>query len=603
MKHLGNLAVIGTGASTIYLLAHIERNAESLRAYIDSITLFEKSGIAGCGMPYSPETTDRFNMSNISSEEIPPLPETLYDWLASQDGEQLRNWRIDPDDLDESEVYPRLPLGRYLHTQFKSIITSLVEKGIPVSVKTNREIIDIAEDTARHRIILTDGVEKRLPFHSVIIATGHQWSEEDRPENGYFGSPWPIFKLLPEEGGFHDFPVGTLGASLSAFDVVSSLAHRHGTFSEKENGDLTYHPHPGTEKFRLRMHSAKGWLPHLQFDQEEPFREIYRHTDRGSVFGMLDGEGFLRISTFFNEVCRPALSRAFKKDGMPEMVGLLRDPDFGLEEFVAKMSEHHSYDDAFEGMRREMAEARESVLNHKPIHWKEVIDDLMYSLNFHAEMMPAEDHLTLKKVVMPFLMNVIAAMPLPSGKLLLALYDAGVLELVPGYVSVDEKQEEAGRASVTVTHGGKTTTAKYGIFIDCSGQKPLDLAHYPFQSLVEDGNVRRARAIFIDPDEAAKLAEDGKADLVFQNDTHKFLHTGGIEIDAAYRVVSHDDVPNDHIYDLAFPHTSGVRPYSYGLQACDATAGIVVGSWLRAIGSHSPVPGNPAAASEIYEKI
>ena len=55
--------------------------------------------------------------------------------------------------------------------------------------------------------------------------------------------------------------------------------------------------------------------------------------------------------------------------------------------------------------------SEESVLEHKPIHWKETIDDLIYTLNFHAELMPAEDHLTLKSLVMPFLMNVIAAMP------------------------------------------------------------------------------------------------------------------------------------------------------------------------------------------------
>ena len=39
--------------------------------------------------------------------------------------------------------------------------------------------------------------------------------------------------------------------------------------------------------------------------------------------------------------------------------------------------------------------------------------------------------------------------------------------------------------------------------------------------------------------------------------------------------------PNRRIYDIAFPHALGVRPYSYGLQACNHTAGMVVSTWLH----------------------
>ena len=33
---------------------------------------------------------------------------------------------------------------------------------------------------------------------------------------------------------FYNYPIGILGASLSAFDVVSSLTHRHGKFVEEK---------------------------------------------------------------------------------------------------------------------------------------------------------------------------------------------------------------------------------------------------------------------------------------------------------------------------------------------------------------------------------
>ena len=141
-------------------------------------------------------------------------------------------------------------------------------------------------------------------------------------------------------------------------------------------------------------------------------RLIYRHVDREKLLKLRDEEGFLRLETYFDAVCRPALAEAFRKDSMGEMVGKLANSQFKMADFVETMSDKHDYDNAFEGMRREMIEARRSVLEHKPIHWKEVIDDLMYTLNFHADLMPAEDHVTFRKTVMPFLMNVIAAMPL-----------------------------------------------------------------------------------------------------------------------------------------------------------------------------------------------
>lgn len=582
MKQLGNLAVIGSGATTIFFLYHLEQNAALLGKYLKSVTLFEKSGFPGCGMPYRPETTDRFNMSNISSEEIPKLPETLIDWLRSRDEEELEKWGMRKSELSESEVYARLPLGQYLHAQYRTIVARLREKDIPVEEINRCEITDIAEEhnDSRSTYLLCDAEKKRGRFDSVIIATGHQWRDEDRPEVRYFASPWPISKLLPPEGAHHDFHVGTLGASLSAFDVVSSLAHRHGTFSTINGGELHYEPHHGTENFKLFMHSVTGWLPQLQFDQVEPFREIYRHCTRAELFSLRDDEGFLRLGIFFDKICRPALAKAFQKDGLNEIAEKLANPNFRFGDFVAKMSRRHDYENAFDGMRQEMIGARDSVLNHHPVHWKEIIDDLMYCLNFHAEMMPAEDHLTLRKTVMPFLLNVIAAMPLPSAKHLLALHEAGKLELVTGHVSVDEKQEKDDRIKVAIKNGAQKTSARYGMFVDCSGQKSLELEDYPFPTLVKTGKVRRAHAQFIDTARAEKEIADQKNERVFKDGDCFFLQTGGIEIDVSYRVIDRNGVAHEHLYDLAFPHTSGIRPYSYGLQACNATASIVVNSWL-----------------------
>lgn len=592
-----DLAIIGSGASAIYLLRHLSKNLETFGGFLQSVTIFERAEITGIGMPYSPETTDIHNMSNIASEELPTLPETFVAWLQAQDDETLTHFQIERDHIDEGEVYIRIALGQYLHSQYLRITTTLREAGIDVIEITGTEISDIQDDPDSKQVTLKSQSGESYTFNKVIVATGHKWEQDDRPENGYYASPWPISKILPDDGEVFDFKIGTLGASLSAFDVISSLSHRQGTFS-REEGQLKFTPAEGTENFFLTMHSSNGWLPHLQFDQDEPFREIYRHATRDEIFGLRNDDGWLRIDTYFDKICRPALIDAFTTDSMDGLVSMLSSNSFGLSEFVSKMESLHQYNDAFLGMRREMVEAKDSVLNHKPIHWKEVIDDLMYSLNYHAELMPAEDHIRFRKEVMPFLMNVIAAMPLPSGELLLALYDAGKLDLVAGYVEIDDEVQPEGKTVASINNEGKNTEIEYSMFINCAGQKSFEIEEYPFQSLVADGTVRKARAKFADLGKTSEAKEGS----VFSENGNTYCHTGGIEIDASYRVIGENGQPNPRIHDIAFPHTAGIRPYSYGLQACSATAEILVQTWMQAIEEDRTIIGKLTDVAEIYEE-
>jgi len=601
MKKNPQLAIIGSGASAIYLLKHVLDHVEILKGSLGGISIVEKSPIMGMGMPYSPLNTDRYHMSNISSEELPELNISFAQWLREQDRGFLVSLGVEDAPISESEVYSRLALGRYLNSQYQLIVGKLRAAGLGIRESPGCEVSDILESAKDGTFELLTADGSMAGFDKVIIATGHRWAEEDRPEDGYYASPWPVSKLLPAEGQYYDFEIGTLGASLSAFDVLSSLAHRHGKFTE-ESGKWVFLPHPGSENFRIIMHSANGMLPHLQFDQVNPLRKIYRHVDRGSLLGLVDENGFLRLELYYDKVCRPTLADAFRKDGMEEMVAKLIDPGFGLDSFVATMSAKHEYANAFEGMRVEMVEAGESVKNHRPVHWKEVMDDLIYTLNFHCELMPAEDHLRLKGVVMPFLMNVIAAMPLDSANTILALHDAGKLDMIPGKVTLSEIPDETGKTTILVEHDGESSSARYRMFIDCSGQKALELEEYPFPSLVNNGLVRKARVSFIDPAKAAALPEE-KQNHLFQNDGELLLHTGGVDIDGAYRIIGQDGKADQRIHDIAFPHTSGVRPYSYGLQACNDTSEIVVRAWLQEIRAGKSISGDVMTTTEIYRKI
>ncbi len=595
-----HLALIGSGPTAIFVLRHFLESVHPLKPRIGAIAIFDKSDLTGMGMPYTPRTTDRYNLSNISSGEIPPLPVSLADWLRAQDGAVLRELDLEGVEITSDGIYSRLALGRYLRSQYHTLVRLLRESGIQVTEHPGCEVTDLEDDPEARQVRLTTRKGERYSFERVVIATGHVWPAEDRPGEGYYASPWPIFKLLPGAGEYYNFPVGTLGASLSAFDVLSSLAHRHGTFTGGAGGK-TYHPFPGTEEFKVVLHSANGLLPHLQFDQVEPFREIYRHTSRRAILNMLDSGGFLRLGTYFDRVCRPALIQAFKKDGMRDVADLLGDPGFGLARFVARMTEAHDYGNAFKGMRGEMAEARESVRGHRPIHWKETVDDLMYTLNFHAEFLPAEDHLLLKSLFMPFLMNVIAALPLASAETILALYEAGKVEMVSGTVRVSRDPEIPGMTTISVEEDGVVSTRHYRLFIECGGQKPLELEDYPFPGLVAGGRVRKARAAFREGAASAASVPGEKHQAVFQEEGQWYYQTGGVDIDGAFRLWGRDGNPSPRVHDLAFPHVSGVRPYSYGLQACGDTAAILVRAWVEEVETGVPADNGAPGITRLYE--
>ncbi len=594
------LALIGSGPTAIYLLKHILDNLEVLLNEIQSITIFERGGYMGMGMPYNPETTDIYNLANISSEEIPELPVAFGDWLREQDSSVLSELNVTERPIDDSQVYSRLALGAYLREQYLTLINKLETDGIHIEEVQGIEVRDIA--LIENRVTVRTDNGDYNDFAKVVIATGHAWKEGDRPKNGYYGSPWPIHKLLPKDGEAYNFNVGTLGASLSAFDVATSLAHRHGKFV-KNGKALTYHLRSDAQKFKVVMHSAEGWLPHLQYGQQEPMRKIYRYTDREEMLSILDAKGFLRIDTFFDKVCRCALIGALEKDGLEKKGEALKRADFGFGDFVSMMSEDHDYNDSFEGMKKEMTPARDSILNNRPIHWKETLDDLMYCLNFHAELLPAEDHIFFQKEVMSFLMNVIAALPLSSANILLALHDAGCIELITGKVEVQEDAPNGGKIRIKVeSKDGATKTMEYTMFINCAGQKSIQLEDFPFVSLVRSGNLRKARVELVNGENLMEFRETLDRESVFRDNNRNYMYTGGIDVDASYRVIGKDGLPNDRIMDITFTHTSGIRPYSYGLQACNATSKILVESWLQASGENTRFVADIGNMTELFDE-
>lgn len=600
MTNLSNLAVIGSGPTAIYLLQYICDNLDVFELQIDKISIFEKEGVLGMGMPYHPKTTDIYNLANISSEEIPMLQESFADWLRRQPIDELHKFNIYETPIDDSEVYSRVALGHYFAEQFRQLITLLESRGIQISEFVNCEVSDISQESGNDFLVTDCDGEKHV-FSTVIIANGHEWKGEDNVSAGYYASPWPIHKLIPKNGETYNFPVGTLGASLSAFDVVTSLTHRHGTFTRIDK-KLTYIKKESNPDFKIVLHSSAGWLPHLQYEQLKPIREIYRHFDRAQLLDLIDDKGFMGIENYFDTLCRPALLKAFARDKMDEVVVKLQDPTFSFKDLVKLMSEKHKYVDSFEGMKSEMSVAKNSVYNKIPIYWMETLDDLMYSLNYHAELLSAEDHLFFHKEITSFLMNVIAALPLQSAEILLALHDVDCIELVAGRVNFPDNPFAANTTKILLEKpDGSSEEIEYKLFVNCSGPNKLEIDDYPFKSLVNQGIVRSATASFADQKNLYKMRDQiGEKDFINRNG-ETVLKLSGIDIDSSYHTINKNGIPNNFLFDINFNHTNGLRPYSYGLQACSATSLILVEALIAEIVKGKNVSKNIEDITKLYE--
>ncbi len=385
--------------------------------------------------------------------------------------------------------------------------------------------------------------------------------------------------------------------------MVTSLSHRAGIF-EKVKGKLTFKKNIENPDFKIVLHSAEGWLPHLQYEQKEPIREIYRHFNRKQILELMDEKGFLRIENYFDVLCRPALIEAFHKDQLEDVVKNLEDPSFTFKDLVALMSDKHDYINSFEGMKKEMVTAKNSVENNIPIYWMETLDDLMYSLNYHADLLPAEDHLFFQKEIMAFLMNVIAALPLQSANILLALYDANCIELKSGFVNFPDDAFGKGKTKINLKSAdGTEEELEYQLFVNCGGGKKLELEDYPFQTLAKQFVIRTATAKCADEKYIKTEAKNvDKIDLV-ETDEGLAMKLSGIQIDASYRTIDKNNVPNGFLYDINFTHANGLRPYSYGLQACSATSLIVVESWLAEIVDDKNVGEEIETITELYEDV
>lgn len=540
-----SIAFVGAGPTTLYTLqALLEGPPPRAR-----ITVFEAGPEAGVGSPYRPGGADAAMLSNIASAEIPPVTDTLLEWLHERSWSELASLGVDSAGLDDRTFVPRVALGRYFSDQFSRLVDRARASGVGIEVLVNSPVVDAAnreEGVALSWRGKGGKVEMEI-FDHVVLATGHQWPSRQEACPGYFTSPWPAATLtkIPPTA------IGVRGTSLTAIDVAIALARSHGAFVRNRDG-LVYEAAAGTQELQITLMSRKGLLPEADFYFPLPHPPL--------------------------EVCTPAAIRALIAGGREGLLDrafdlfrqeMLRvDPDWaaatnlttgGLEVFAVSAFAARASTDPFEWAAANLKEARANHAARVTVPWREAL------LRTHEVIETVTPHLSdgdfdrFARHWKPVFVDAYGAVPHEAIERLLALRRAGKIEVLAlgDRYALDTRPAGGGARLVL-----EDEARRFPILIEATGQKALGAIQFPFLSLIEQGLVR---------DEACG---DGKGPV------------RGIQVDEGFALVG-EGLASDRLFCLSLPFILGRKPFAQGITSSYDMGRIVGRRLAQAVGATS----------------
>lgn len=449
------IAIVGTGPMGIYSLQQLIRARDPIE-----VTLFEKGPRAGIGMPYSPDSANKAMLANIASIEIPPVVSTYLDWMTAQPAKRLTEYGLNPEGLHDRQFTPRLLLGEYFRDQLLALIAKARHAGHRITVHENAQVDDVISDAETLIVTTRNGLRDR--FDKVILATGHQFPDEDEASRCYFPSPWSglIEAAIPAT------QVGIMGTSLSSIDAAMAVANQHGRF-RREDDHL--HFDLDSPDLRITLMSRAGLLPEADFYCPIPYQPLSVLTEKAVA---ACGEAEAPLDSLF-ELIREELKQADPAYALRIGLGGLDADSFADAYFAEREAA-----DPFRWARENLQEVERNKEARITVAWRyallrmhEVVEDIVPQL---ADRDRDRFDQGLKKV---FVDNY-AAVPSESIRRILALRDAGVLSIMA--LGQDYQMTRQGDRTL-VTVGDQTRC--YDVFIDARGQKPMSSADIPFPTL------------------------------------------------------------------------------------------------------------------------
>lgn len=450
------IAIVGTGPTGLYVFDSLVKSQTA-----PHVTLFERRPKAGIGMPYSTETNSVEMLANIASIEIPPLMMPYLDWLKTLSDDRLDQFGLRRGDLDERLFTPRILLGDYFHDQLMRLCSKASAEGAAVTVLPRTEIVDVVIRGASVHLV-DDQSNQSEPFDYVVLATGHDFPDEDEATGNYFPSPWSglIHANIPATS------VAIMGTSLSSIDAAMAVVNQHGSF-EGEGDDLTFTC--TSDGLHITMMSWTGVLPEADFYCPIPYAPLQIMTE-DRVAHCAQGAAPLddMFALLQQEIGQadPAYAQQIALDTLT--------PDSFADAYFAQRTGQ----DPFGWARKNLAEVERNKAAKITVAWRyallrmhEVFETIVPDLSDH-------DRKRFDQGLKIVFTDNYAAVPSQSIRRLLALRDAGVLSVL----ALGEDYTLTRKAKQTIiTAKGKVHS--FDVFIDARGQKPLKSKDIPFPSL------------------------------------------------------------------------------------------------------------------------
>lgn len=557
------IAILGGGPSGLFLF---KRFVDLGMTNIE-IEIFEKKDTLGAGMPYSKDGANDEHITNVSGNEIPELVTSISDWIKTISKDTVGRFHIDPLRFNEYKVLPRLLFGQYLNAQFTMLLKQAKDIGISSKVHFNSQVTDVIDHPQKNYIEIIVNEHDRYQFDHVVICTGHNWpTKYEGKIEGYFDSPYPPSKL----GLKVNHPVAIKGSSLTAIDGIRTLARWNGNFSTNASGKVQYQIADDSREFKLIMHSRNGMLPAVRFHLEDS------HLLKDSIITKEElaenramNDGFLSLDYLFDHNFKRMI-----RIKEPEFYDRIKD--LRMEEFVELMMELRERLEPFQLFQAEYVEADKSIKRKESVYWKEMLAVLSFAMNYPAKYISAEDMLRLQKVLMPLISIVIAFVPQSSVEELLALHDAGVLEMVAvGPDSHVEPQKDGGIIYHYTDDNGSSSSKTFKIFVDCVGQPHLSYEDLPYKSLIANKTVSPAKIWFRDNE---KALDSNDKNIGKDAEGNYYLRVSGVTINDNFQSVDEYGALNERVYIMAVPYIGGYNPDYSGLDFCEAASDLIAES-------------------------
>ncbi|PBQ30338.1 hypothetical protein CNR22_00695 [Sphingobacteriaceae bacterium] len=569
MENKKRIAIIGGGPSALFMLKRlVESGEEDLE-----IEIFEKSDKLGAGMPYSQAGANDEHVTNVSDNEIPTILTSIHEWLAVAPKELLQRFDITPEKFNEYKVLPRLFFGEYLSGQFHMLLKKAEEKKLNIKINLQQPVIDIIEDSVTNLISVETTQMINKSFDVCVLCTGHHWpTKYEGSVKGYFDSPYPPSKLALQL----NHPVAIRGTSLTAIDAIRTLARNNGTFEKKEDGTLSYNLNQVSSGFKMILHSRSGLLPAIRFHLEDSHLSNHSQlTDSLIQENRKNNNGFLSLDFVFEK----AFKEVFRDKDLDFYLTI---KDLSLEEFVEKMMDLRERLDPFVLFKSEFKEAAKSIQRRESIYWKEMLAILSFTMNYPAKHFSAEDMQRLQAHLSHLISVVIAFVPQTSARELVALHEAGLLNIVA--VGPENRIEIEQKGGVTYHYKDDENvmqSAYYHTFVDSMGQKHLSLEEFPFRSLLKNKSVSQARIKFRSAEAGEKELQNGNTNVEKDNNHTYYLRVPGISINDDFQLLDNYGALNERIFIMAVPYIGGFNPDYSGLDFCEEASKRIVSKIFR----------------------